>query len=331
MLPLITAVMPVYNVAPYLPRALNSLINQTFTNYEIILVDDGSTDGCAGICDDYAGRHSNVRVMHQRNGGVSDARNAGMLEARGRYIVFPDSDDWVAPDYLESFLLLKREYGSDLVCLGLCPVDDKGVKWQKKDDFSVSLTSYEALEDMMGPGRFVSPSSWNKLFDLDIIRKNGLMFDTDLARAEDLFFLTQYLLKCETVVYNNHAVYYYYNREGSAVNFGLSANNLSGMKANDRIIALTKKEYPKIASLALCRKTYASFIFLDHYKKNNAKDARLYKQLLNNIRRGLFALLAAKHFKIHDKLFILLAAVSPRLYWITIKFIRGIRGKNLEF
>ena len=101
---MISVIVPIYNVEPYLRRCVDSLLGQTYADFEVILVDDGSPDNCGAICDMYEARDDRVRVIHKPNGGLSDARNAGLEIARGEYIAFVDSDDWVTPDYLERML-----------------------------------------------------------------------------------------------------------------------------------------------------------------------------------------------------------------------------------
>lgn len=105
---MISVVVPVYEVELYLRRCINSIMNQTYESFELILVDDGSTDGCPQICDEYADKYGNVYVIHKNNGGLSDARNVGTLAARGEYVTYIDSDDYVSPDYLEVLWRLKK-------------------------------------------------------------------------------------------------------------------------------------------------------------------------------------------------------------------------------
>ena len=115
---LISVVVPIYNLAEFLPKCLDSLLNQTFLNYEIILVDDGSMDESPSMCDKYAELYEKVSVVHKKNGGLSSARNAGILIAEGEYIIFPDPDDWVEKDYLSTLYEMQSYYNADLTCVG---------------------------------------------------------------------------------------------------------------------------------------------------------------------------------------------------------------------
>ena len=116
--PLISVIVPVYNVAPYLTRCLDSIVMQTWQNLEIILVDDGSRDDSVGICDLYAARDARIRVIHKENGGLSSARNAGLDIAAGEYVGFVDSDDWIEPDMFEYLLQNAENYGADIATCG---------------------------------------------------------------------------------------------------------------------------------------------------------------------------------------------------------------------
>lgn len=116
---MISVVVPVYEVELYLRRCINSIMNQTYESFELILVDDGSTDGCPQICDEYADKYGNVYVIHKNNGGLSDARNVGTLAARGEYVTYIDSDDYVSPDYLEVLWRLKKKYQAELTVTGI--------------------------------------------------------------------------------------------------------------------------------------------------------------------------------------------------------------------
>lgn len=115
---LISVIVPVYAVERYLPKCVGSILNQTYPNLEVILVDDGSPDGCGSLCDEFASKDSRVRVIHKSNGGLSDARNAGIDIASGDYLAFVDADDWVEPDTYETMLALAKKYDAKIVCAG---------------------------------------------------------------------------------------------------------------------------------------------------------------------------------------------------------------------
>lgn len=188
--PLISIIVPVYNVEQYLPACIRSILRQTYQDFELILVDDGSPDRCGGICDEFASRDSRIRVIHQNNGGVSRARNAGIEVARGEWIAFIDADDLVTPGYLAAFRpVAPHESDVDMIVQGAIgffgkKIRNKFVFDSYSGDIKNCLT--KELIDMRTP--------WGKLFRLDIIRENGLNFPGGVPYGEDTIFYYKYLL-----------------------------------------------------------------------------------------------------------------------------------------
>ena len=139
---MVSVAIPVYNMEQYLPRCMETMLAQTCRDFEILLIDDGSTDGSGEMCDAYAAKHPDfIRVVHKANGGLSSARNAGIDAAKGAYIIFPDPDDWVEPDYVEKLLEYRELYDADLVCTGYYVDTESGCVPAKRDHPPVTLTS----------------------------------------------------------------------------------------------------------------------------------------------------------------------------------------------
>jgi len=150
MVDLISVIIPVYNVEPYLKKCLDSVVTQTYKEIEIILVDDGSTDGSGPICDEYAAQDKRIRVIHKRNGGLSDARNVGLDRCSGRYVTFIDSDDYVASDYVERLYRILVEYNADIaVCDYFEFYDEEPVEHPKKVRRSSSLINCRPWSNSM--------------------------------------------------------------------------------------------------------------------------------------------------------------------------------------
>ena len=184
---MITLVVPIYNMAQYLPRCVDSLLRQTCRDFEIVLVDDGSTDASGAMCDRYAADHpGHIRVIHKENGGLSSARNAGIDAARGEFVIFPDPDDWIEPNYVEAFLHHQRLYRADLVCLGhYVDTDDASVPAGSGKETSLLEGADGQRSLLLGPR--MQGFSWNKLYRLDIIRRFGLRFPDGMGTTEDLY------------------------------------------------------------------------------------------------------------------------------------------------
>lgn len=212
--PLISVIVPVYKVEKYLRRCVDSILAQTFTDFELLLVDDGSPDNSGKICDEYAALDPRVRVFHKPNGGVSSARNLGLDNARGEWIVFVDSDDWVGEEYLSN-LFGAVKGGTEIVIAYATIESFKGSVEEHYPQQSVDLNDIYKLFEQNDLEWHTSP--WAKLFKRSLIDKLGLTFEENMSIGEDLIFLFKYLLgtngKIESV---NSSEYHYFNDvEGS--------------------------------------------------------------------------------------------------------------------
>ena len=216
--PDISVIVPVYNTESYLKKCIESIINQTFRNIEIILVDDGSTDTSAEILADYALRDNRIIVIHQENQGLSAARNAGMRSAKGEYIMFVDSDDWIKKDMVECLLKNIEESKSQAVFCNYITVRDgeeipcEGIleyKVYQSDEVS------KIISNMFGGGRYYS-SIWRGIYEREVIENSNIYFQ-NLQFAEDLNFNLEYLLNCSRVKIIKDELYYYRVNSTSAL------------------------------------------------------------------------------------------------------------------
>lgn len=213
---LVSIIVPVYNVENYLPLCIGSIREQTYKNIEIILVDDGSTDNSGKLCDEYASLDDRIKVVHKTNGGLSDARNAGMDVACGSWIGFVDSDDYVEPDMYEELLHLCCKYGVELAC---CRYNEfgEGVDDGTPDESGrvMELKAEELLRAIAGGGGdeiFASMSVWDRLYHRNIL--TGLRFPVGKC-YEDILFSTQTITRARNCVYQNRSYYHYRIRSGS--------------------------------------------------------------------------------------------------------------------
>ena len=213
-MPMVSIVLPVYKVEAYLDRCLRSVVEQTYSDFEAILVDDGSPDHCPEMCDEWAKKDERIRVVHKPNGGVSSARNAGIEAARGQYLCFVDSDDTVEPDYLS--VLLNTLGAADVVAANtkLC-----GSQSAAQPEYHAGVYTLEAFRsDLRNVTNYLLTNSiGNKLFKAQIIRENGLRFDTKLKMGEDMDFILRYFLACRTIAVTDRMVYNYMDNLGSAM------------------------------------------------------------------------------------------------------------------
>lgn len=210
---LVSVIVPVYNSASYLPRCIDSILNQSYRGIEVILIDDGSTDKSAEICDDYARGDTRVRVVHTPNRGVSSARNAGINSSRGSFILFVDSDDFIETFAVHALIDGYNQSHADLVVGAFNKVRNGSAISQIRDFGQNQLLARAGLieytlEYLQNPRqRQLLMSSWAKLFRSAIIKSSNVMFREELRTAEDVAFNFDYMKNAETVYFISEAIY----------------------------------------------------------------------------------------------------------------------------
>lgn len=233
MRPMVSIIVPIYNAENYLRRCVDSILNQEYTNFELLLVNDGSTDASGDICEEYGDRDPRVIVIQKENTGVSDSRNRALDRARGKYLQFLDSDDWITPDATRLFVRAAEEYGCDMVISDFYRV--VGERLSTKGDIEEEgvLTREEFAAHMMeNPADFYYGVLWNKLYRRDIVEEHNLRMDTDINWCEDFMFNLEYI-RYAKVFYALHApIYYYVKRKGSLASQGINISKTVKMKLN---------------------------------------------------------------------------------------------------
>lgn len=212
---MVSIIIPVYNVQDYLARCVDSVLTQTYTDLEIILVDDGSIDISGDICDEYALHDARVRVIHKENGGLSDARNAGLDEARGNYVAFIDADDYVDPSFVELLLKTINETGAQIAVSTWQELKDgdKPRKVKTKRPRCTILTQEEAISSVFYQKK-LNHSACSRIFETQLF--NNLRFPEGML-YEDLAIIYPLLCKVEKVALINTPMYYYMHRQGSII------------------------------------------------------------------------------------------------------------------
>lgn len=207
---LVSVIVPVYKVEAYLDKCVRSILSQTYREMEVILVDDGSPDGCGRMCDEYAQKDSRVRVIHKKNGGLSDARNAGVKEAVGKYLLFVDSDDWIREDLIEKTVETAEQHSADIVQFDYYCVENG-----REEVRTCSLPADRTLNLAEEKGLLLAPpASWTKLFNREFYMKTGCFFPEGLY-FEDLGTTPLFFLAAERIVYLKEPLYYYLIRDNS--------------------------------------------------------------------------------------------------------------------
>jgi len=216
----VSIIVPVYKAEKCISKCVESLIFQSLKDIEIILVDDGSPDNSGIICDEYAKKDGRLRVIHKENGGVSSARNRGIEEATGEYILFVDSDDWVEPDYAEALYNTKQRYPNYEVLCGFRTVSDYEGTFVSENRFSKNeedIVSFKRYMELMGAVLVQSP--WNKLYRAAVIKNDNLRFDESLSLGEDVLFNLSYYdcCKSDNVFVLNVPLYNYIKTGGESL------------------------------------------------------------------------------------------------------------------
>ena len=200
-------IIPIYNAEATLHRCLDSLVGQQFSDYELLLINDGSTDDSDAICREYANTYSCVRYFAKENGGVSSARNLGLEQAKGEYILFVDSDDYVADNYFTAISAAVKDTSPDLLLFGYCNLGDKSAEWST-GEFYESTEAGVAKQVTSALRRYLFSSLWNKVFKREIINEYQLEFKSDLDIGEDQTYVFEYTMNIKTIASITDILYF---------------------------------------------------------------------------------------------------------------------------
>lgn len=241
----ISIVVPIYKVEAFLDRCVASLVNQTYQNLEIILVDDGSPDRCGQICDEWAKKDARIRVIHKENGGLSDARNAGIGIATGKYIAFIDSDDWVSKLYIEKlYQIMQLENGDIAECEIVRTAGEEPVI--EKKEAHRCYTPVNALEELIRDGVF-HQYVWNKLYRRSVLE--GILFEKGKTN-EDEFWTYQVFGRAKKIVKLDIPLYYYYQRPDSIMGTQYSIKRLDALEAKQQRQQYIDTHFPELSAIA---------------------------------------------------------------------------------
>lgn len=243
-LPLISVVVPVYNVEQWLERCVYSICSQSYQNLEIILVDDGSTDNSGNICDELSKIDNRIKVIHKQNGGLSDARNAGLAETRGEYISFIDSDDWIEKEFIERLLNAIQQNSCDIAgCKYRKCSSEIHENISREIEKLMIFDKIEAMSELIDNAK-IEQVVWNKLYDRHIIQ--DIMFEKGKYH-EDEFWSYQVIARINRYVSINYVGYNYFQRENSIMGVGYSTKRLDAIEAKNRRQKFLEDNMPELA------------------------------------------------------------------------------------
>lgn len=305
----ISVVLPVYNVKQYLDRCMESVLKQTYTNIEIILVDDGSTDGSSEVCDAYAKKDDRIVVIHKKNGGLSSARNAGTERATGEYITYIDSDDFVTETYVEYLYSLIEKYQTRMALCTHTVLNEGGNEIVYGDGGQEVLSAEICLERMLYHD-VIDTSAWAKMIAIDIARTYpfpvGKLF-------EDIGNIYHYFMESEKIACGYQPQYFYIMRKNSIVTGKFNEKKLDLLEMTDKMGTDVLKKFPALAQAVNRRKVYARFSTLNQMQDITTHKAEK-KEIISYIRKNAFSILSDKKAPKRDKLAMMVLMVNYQLY-----------------
>ncbi len=258
----ISVIVPVYEVEPYLRKCLDSVVNQTYQNLEIILVDDGSPDKCPAICDEYAARDERIQVIHKENGGVASARNAGLERVTGDYIGWVDSDDWIETDMFEYLLENAEKFGADITVCGRYEISKENKKFRGWEEIKC-INRLEGLTLLL-QNDLMQNFLWDKLWRRDLFQ--GILFPAGKT-FEDVAIMYRLFERAEKVVCLPVAKYNYFHRLGSIVSDTTLKNRLNHYWAAKDRYEKMKDRWPELKDLLLAQCAASAMgIWCSYYK-----------------------------------------------------------------
>ncbi len=245
--PLISVIVPIYKVEQYLDRCVQSIVDQTYKNLEIILVDDGSPDNCPEMCDAWAQKDKRIKVIHKQNGGLSDARNAGMKIASGQYMAFIDGDDYIAPEMYQLLSECILNDNSDIAACGIEMVFEDGTAPRPLTPKGRFVLERDAAMQAVIREFPLKQPVWYKLYKADLIR--NIYFPVGKYH-EDVFWTWQAIAQAKKVSVFDTPCYYYVQRSGSIMAERYSLRRLDAIEAKQQRLTFLKQEFPHLAEQA---------------------------------------------------------------------------------
>ncbi|MDF2881617.1 MAG: hypothetical protein K0R54_2174 [Clostridiaceae bacterium] len=306
----ISIIVPVYNVEYYLKRCIDSILNQTIKNIEIILVNDGSKDKSGDICEEYKKKDHRVIVIHKKNGGLSSARNAGLEIAAGELVGFVDSDDWIEPDYFETLYNGIIRYNADISVMHFKIVTNyKKIQFATKvKEQWVGFDRNQAMESFFS-NNFIGNSAGNKLYRSNLFK--------DIKYPEGMLMedkATTYKLidKSNLVVVNSSRKYHYYLRSDSIMQSNFNRKKFDLLQIHMDQIEFVDKNYPELYELIRARYSYEAFRLLLMMIRSNYSEKWDLERCLKIIKDNVKYVLKEKRMGIHHKVYILLFYLFPK-------------------
>ncbi|WP_099330929.1 glycosyltransferase family 2 protein [Priestia aryabhattai] len=322
-MPAISIIVPIYNVEKYLHKCVDSILDQTFKDFELILVNDGSPDNCGEICNEYSRKDPRVKVIHKKNGGLSDARNAGIDIAEGDYIGFVDSDDWIEPDMYEILFNMCKTNNCEI---GSCTY---AIYHQNKRIINEShpLTVHnnkQAMEAMLNDELY-NEVVCTKLFKRSLF--NGLRFTLGIIH-EDTAFTYKAIHKCEKICFIGVPKYNYIKRDDSIMANTKKNVRIDSVLIYEEMYQFIKNDYPQLCDLVALKLTNCSMLALNLMINSNSSNYKTtYYKVVNIMNNYFFRTIKLKNYPFSVKLLLVATKIHPVFYKLIMDFVT-LRNKN---
>ncbi|UNT95029.1 glycosyltransferase family 2 protein [Allobaculum mucilyticum] len=318
-MPEISVIIPVYNAEKTIVRVLDSLSGQTFTDFETILVDDGSKDNSYRICSEYSKKlgSSAQKVLRFENSGPSAARNRGVEAASGKYICFIDSDDDIDSNYLEVLHGLIENSSSDLAMCGYRKQNQNGSFTDYPAGECSHYSRQKALEEFFVNNTWIGPT--NKIFKSELIRKNDIKFNSELKKGEDALFVCEYLIHANGVECSDQNLYYYLFNPHSITRSikekkGYNSTDADNLKAHALMRKLIQEQPQEVQKSLDCRYVNTYMRTLSNLWEAGISDPRLTREAVSFIRKHLNEYFGSRRISSKMKLGALLCSISPKMF-----------------
>lgn len=320
---LVSVIVPIYNAEQHMKSCIESLKNQTYTNIEIILVDDGSTDEGPSICDAYEKEDHRIQVIHKKNTGVSVARNNGLDMAKGTYISFVDADDSISPDMIEKLVQALKNKQVELAVCGFNMVSQMGEFISQTNNRDLVLTEEEALCYAFEEYDF-QMAIWNKLYVRSIIEENKIRFQEQITHGEDGLWLCTYLSKCKKVYWMGERYYNYLQVEDSAMNKMQSSRTfdyrqLSVFDSLNLTLPQIQEKGKEVLDAFEAHYAEISIGLMIFALRFVPEDKRLIQKMKRNIKNYRQSFLKSSKYSKKDKLIAILLSTYPTLLKCVLK------------
>ena len=319
---MVSVIVPVYNVKQYLPACIESVLGQTYSDWELLLVDDGSTDGSAQVCDEYARQDSRICVFHKENGGVCSARNLAIDNMTGEFCIMLDSDDLIHPSLLEKTLEIMRETQADAVIYGYEKVADGFTLEQcrqQKETSQLEILSNNAVISEILIGRRFRMLSCNKLYKKELfVNGGGIRYPVGRKFGDDTSVTYRLMCRCNKVAYTSAKYYYYRERPNSALNSELCEENLQLFDSYSEMLLYfhtQKPEFEKLAAYSFCIRLFDFFAKL---KETHLSDDRVFL-LLKELRKKCLPFrklpVTAVNLTNNQRILLMAFFLSEHIFW----------------